>query len=83
MECKEIKTLIEEGLPGVSAQVEGDDGVHFQAVVIGDVFAGLPPLQRHQAVYGTLGGKMGREIHALSLQTYTAAEWSQKKHSSI
>ena len=79
MECGDIKKLIESGLPGVSVQIDGDDGVHFQAIVIGDVFAGLSQLKRHQAVYRALGDKMGREIHALSLQTYTPAEWEQKK----
>jgi len=31
-------------------------------------------LQRHQIVYGTLGGKMGNEIHALSLRTLAPEE---------
>lgn len=79
MNSNEIKRLIEHGLSSVSAQIDGDDGVHFQAIVIGDVFAGLSQLKRHQAVYRALGDKMGREIHALSLQTYTPAEWEQKK----
>ena len=75
----EIKKLIENGLPGVSAQVDGADGVHFQAVIIGECFTGLSPLKRHQAVYRTLGDKMGRDIHALSMQTYTVAEWDQMR----
>ena len=79
MESDDIKRLIENGLPGVSVQIEGADGVHFQAVIIGDVFTGLSPLKRHQAVYRALGDKMGREIHALSMQTYTSSEWEQIK----
>jgi len=79
VESGEIKKLIESGLPGVSALIDGADGVHFQAVIIGDVFTGQSQLQRHQAVYGALGDKMGREIHALSMQTYTSAEWDQMK----
>ena len=66
----------------MSARIEGADGVHFQAVVIGDIFNGWAPVKRHQAVYRALGDKMGREIHALSLQTYTAAEWDQLKSAS-
>jgi stress-induced morphogen len=31
-------------------------------------------LQRHQIVYRTLGGKMGNEIHALSLRTLAPEE---------
>ena len=77
MDSDEIKKLIENGLPGVSVRIAGD-GVHFQAIVIGDVFKGLSPLKRHQAVYQVLGDKMGREIHALSMQIYTPTEWEQE-----
>ena len=82
MESGEIKKLIESELPGVSVQIDGADGVHFQAVIIGDVFNGLTQIKRHQAVYRALGDKMGREIHALSMQTYTAAEWEQRQRGS-
>lgn len=78
MDSNEILNLIKKGLPGVTVQIDGD-GVHFQAIVIGDVFNGLSSLKRHQAVYKVLGDKMGRDIHALSMQTYTPSEWEQKK----
>jgi Predicted transcriptional regulator, BolA superfamily len=73
MQTDEIKKMIEDGLPGVTVFIDGD-GVHFQVVVIGDVFQGLTQLESHQSVYRTLGDKMGREIHALSIRTCTAAE---------
>jgi acid stress-induced BolA-like protein IbaG/YrbA len=69
-----IKALIERGLPGAEVLVESDDNTHFAARVIAPQFEGKRTLQRHQLVYGTLGELMGREIHALSLQTLTAAE---------
>lgn len=72
-----IKTLIEQGLPGASADVRGDDGVHFEATVISDAFAGKLPLARHRLVYATLGELMGREIHALSIDARTPAEAGQ------
>jgi len=34
-------------------------------------------LQQHQMVYRTLGNKIGKEIHALSLQTYTPEQWDE------
>jgi acid stress-induced BolA-like protein IbaG/YrbA len=74
MDTQTIQTLIEQGLPGCRAQVHGPDGVHFEAVVIADVFAGKLPLARHRMVYATLGAMMGNEIHALSLKTLTPAE---------
>jgi acid stress-induced BolA-like protein IbaG/YrbA len=30
-------------------------------------------------VYGTLGGSVGREIHALAVKTYTPDEWQARK----
>ena len=34
-------------------------------------------IQRHQKVYATLGGRMQTdEVHALSMKTYTPAEWA-------
>ena len=74
MNADVIRQLIETGLPGASAQVQGDDGVHFEATVVCDAFAGKLPLARHRMVYATLGGRMGGEIHALQLRTLTAAE---------
>ncbi len=69
-----IRQMIETGLPGASAQVQGEDGVHFEATVVCDDFAGKLPLARHRMVYATLGGRMGGEIHALQLRTVTSAE---------
>ena len=69
-----IKSLIEQGLPGAHADVRGEDGVHFEATVVSEAFAGKMPLARHRMVYATLGERMGGEIHALALKTLTPAE---------
>lgn len=69
-----IRQLIEAGLPGANVQVQGDDGVHFEALIISEAFQGKLPLARHRMVYATLGDKMGGEIHALALKTLTPAE---------
>ena len=69
-----IRTLIEQGLPGARADVQGDDGVHFEATVVCEAFAGKLPLARHRMVYATLGDRMGGEIHALALRTVTPDE---------
>ena len=74
MNALQIQQLIEAGLPGATAQVEGDDGVHFEATVVCEAFRGKLPLARHRMVYATLGGRMGGEIHALSLRTLTPDE---------
>ncbi len=69
-----IRQLIETGLPGARASVQGEDGVHFEATVVCDAFAGKLPLARHRMVYATLGERMGGEIHALQLRTLTGDE---------
>lgn len=74
MDAETIRRLIESGLPGARARVQGEDGVHFEATVVCAEFAGKLPLARHRMVYATLGGRMGGEIHALALQTLTPAE---------
>ncbi|MHC1479100.1 BolA family protein [Frateuria aurantia] len=74
MDAASIKALIESGLPGASARVQGDDGVHFEATVIAEQFAGKLQLARHRLVYATLGDLMGGAIHALALVTQTPAE---------
>jgi acid stress-induced BolA-like protein IbaG/YrbA len=74
MDPDRIRYLIEQGLPGARAQVQGADGVHFEATVVCDAFRGKLPLARHRMVYATLGERMGGEIHALSLKTYAPGE---------
>ncbi len=71
MDSGTIERLIRAGLPDSEVSVSGDDGVHFEAVVISPSFIGKTTLQRHRMVYATLGEKMGNEIHALGLRTET------------
>ena len=61
--------MILDGLPGAQVSVSGEDGVHFEAVVRSEAFAGKSTLARHRMVYATLGELMGNEIHALGLRT--------------
>lgn len=74
MNASLLRELIEAGMPGSRVDVEGDDGVHFQALVVSEAFRGKLPLARHRLVYATLGERMGGEIHALSLRTLTPEE---------
>jgi acid stress-induced BolA-like protein IbaG/YrbA len=73
LDAATIRNLIETGLPGSRADVQGDDGVHFEATVVCEGFAGKLPLARHRMVYATLGDLMGGAIHALALKTVTPA----------
>ena len=74
MNAQQIQQLIETGLPGARADVQGADEVHFEATVVSEAFRGKVPLARHRMVYATLGDLMGGEIHALALRTLTPEE---------
>jgi acid stress-induced BolA-like protein IbaG/YrbA len=78
MDISEIATLIEQNLAGSKANVQTDGQGHYEATVICAAFAGKRSLQRHQLVYATLGSRVGREIHALALQTFTPEEWGAR-----
>jgi len=75
MNPDEIERLIEQGLSGARARVVTDGMGHYEATVIAAEFAGKRSLPRHQMVYATLGDRVGREIHALAVRTYTPDEW--------
>lgn len=79
MNAEIIKQLIREGMPGAEVHVNGDDGVHFEAVIISDAFAGKTMLAQHRMVYDLLGSKLqDGEIHALALQTYSRQQWDER-----
>jgi acid stress-induced BolA-like protein IbaG/YrbA len=78
MDPRDIAQLIEQHLPGAKAEVQTDGQGHYEARVVCAAFAGKRSLQRHQMVYGTLGTRVGREIHALALETLTPEEWQAR-----
>lgn len=69
MNAQAIRALIETGLPGSLVTVLGDDGQHFEAEVVSPDFVGKSMVEQHRLVYAALGGRMGKEIHALKLRT--------------
>jgi len=75
MTADEVTQLIRSGLPDAEVRVMTDDDTHFEALVVATQFEGRRALQRHQLVYAALGPRMGREIHALSIQAFTPDEW--------
>jgi acid stress-induced BolA-like protein IbaG/YrbA len=77
MNAAEVQSLIEAGLPGAQVRVMSDDDTHFEAVIVAPQFAGRRMVQRHQLVYAALGARMGREIHALSMQVLAPDEAGQ------
>ncbi len=79
MNPDEVKRLISAGLPNCEVMVSGD-GSHFEAIVIGEVFANLTPVKKQQLVYATVNERIrSGELHALSIKTYTPAEWEKAR----
>ncbi len=50
-------------------------GGHYRAIIVSDRFEGLSRVKAQQLVYSAVGEWMGREIHALSMQTFTPESW--------
>ena len=76
MTSEELRALIAATLPCDHIELSGD-GRHWQATIVSAAFEGQRLIQRHQRVYATLGGRLqSDEVHALSMKTYTPAEWA-------
>jgi acid stress-induced BolA-like protein IbaG/YrbA len=78
MDPQQVADLIRHAIPDAQIDVRSDDNTHFTALLVGKAFEGLRPLARHQLVYRALGERVGREIHALSIEAYTPQEWATR-----
>lgn len=74
----EVKKIIESHIDCSVCDVQGEDCVHFDAVIVSPAFTGLNMVKQHQLVYKTLGDLMKQEIHALQLKTYSPQQWAEK-----
>ena len=75
MAAADIERLIKEALPDAEITIRdlAGDGDHYAAEVISAAFKGKTRVQQHKMVYDALKGRMGGELHALSLQTSSPA----------
>tara|TARA_Y100001958_G_C20684632_1_gene197861 strand:+ start:59 stop:289 length:231 start_codon:yes stop_codon:yes gene_type:complete len=67
----EIKKLIIETIPDASIEIEDlmGDNNHYSATIKSKIFVGMSKIDQHKLVYKSLKGKMGNELHALSITT--------------
>ena len=67
----EIKELIVSSIPDADVELQdlAGDNNHFSATITSSKFKGLSKIEQHKLVYKSLRGKMGNELHALSLNT--------------
>ena len=71
LKLEEIKSLIKSAIPDAEIAIEdlaGDDN-HYSATIKSKVFSGKSKVEQHKLVYKALNGRMGNELHALSLTT--------------
>ncbi len=77
LSAAQLESYITQNLACNYVKVLGDDGTHFEAVIVSPAFEGKSMVQQHQLVYGALGDRMRAEIHALSMKTYTPQKWQE------
>ena len=71
LSINEIKKLITESIPDASIEIKDlvGDNNHYSAKIWSKVFNGISKIEQHKLVYKSLKGKMGNELHALSITT--------------
>ncbi len=78
MTADQLKAIISAGLPCEHLELEGD-GRHWYATIVSASFEGQRLVQRQRLVYATLGNRMQTdEVHALSMKTFSPAEWADR-----
>ncbi len=78
MTADQLESIIRAGLHCEHLAVEGD-GRHWFATIVSPEFEGKRLLARQRLVYATLGERIKTdEVHALSMKTFTPAEWADK-----
>ncbi len=70
-----IRGRIEQAIPGATVQVAGEDGEHFEVVVVSAAFEGQSRIDQHRMVMRALKEELGGAVHALQLNTYTPERW--------
>ena len=68
---EEIKKLIKDSIPAAPIDIKDwiGDNTHYAATIKSSQFNNISKIEQHKLVYKSLKGKMGNEIHALSITT--------------
>jgi stress-induced morphogen len=68
---QEIKKLIVESIPDATVEIKDlvGDNNHYSAKICSKMFNDVSKIEQHKMVYKSLKGKMGNELHALSITT--------------
>ena len=73
MDAAIIEQMIRDSIPDATIRIEDlrGDGEHYAAYIESKYFIGKSRVEQHKMVFNSLKGKMGKELHALALQTST------------
>jgi len=71
LSIEEIKKLILGSIPDATIEIKDlmGDSNHYSAKITSKIFIGKSKIEQHKIVYKSLQGKMGNELHALSITT--------------
>ena len=71
MQQDELYKALRAAFPDADIEIQdlAGDGDHYRATIRSEAFAGRTRVAQHQMVYAALKGRMGRELHALALET--------------
>ena len=71
LSVEEIKKLITRSIPDATIEIKDlvGDNNHYSAKIISKIFNGKSKIEQHKLVDKSLQGKMGNELHALSITT--------------
>lgn len=77
-----VGSRIKESLEAVHVEVtdtSGGCGASFDLIVVSDKFEGLSLLDRHRLVNSVFEEELKGAIHALTMKTWTLAQFEKKK----
>mgnify|MGYP006127160811 CR=1 FL=1 len=71
LSIEDITKLITRSIPDADIEIKDlvGDNNHYSAKISSKIFNGLSKIEQHKLVYKSLNGKMGNELHALSITT--------------
>jgi BolA protein len=78
LDASHVEVIDESHLHAGHAGAQGG-GRHFRAVIVSAKFEGLNRVRSQQLVYKSVEEWMGKEIHALSMKTFTPEAWEAER----
>ena len=71
LSIEEIKEMIISSIPDATIEIKDlvGDNNHYFAKISSKIFNDISRIEQHKLVYKSLKGKMGNELHALSIST--------------